>query len=348
MKRILSGVLAGTMLLSLMACGGDDSAAGGDAAGGDSGEVQVIKIATVLSGETSPGLQALELFETNFEAATEGRYDVQLFPGGQLGNQTDTIAQTRDGDIQMATTNPLEISQTITPLATLDQYYLFDDVEHVLRFTNGEGGQYLLDSFNQMGVQGVAFFPLGFRHLSNNKGPIETMDDLAGLKIRGYNPIQIAVWESVGCNLSSVTWNELFTAMQQNLIDGQETALTAFAEAKFYEVQEYMSLTSHLASYDILIANQAWLEAMPEADRAIFDAQMAISVEHQNAEFVKQTNELIDTLTTEHGMTISEVPADTLQAMKDQMFPISQAEILKVTDQETYDTVMGYVDAVRE
>ncbi len=347
--KLVSLGLAAVLAVGVLAgCGGGEEAAteGGGAAATAENPLEV-KIATVISGETSPTLQALMMLETDVEAASEGRIDIQIFQGGQLGTESEVIDQTRNGDIQMTTINPLSISSTITPLATLEQYFLFESDEHAMNFLAGERGQELLGSFNQMGLQGVAYFPLGFRNLTNSKGPVETMDDLSGLKIRGYNPVQIAVWESVGCSLSSVTWNELFTAMQQKLIDGQEGALTSFSESKFYEVQDYFTFTRHTFSTDILVANQEWLGGLHADDRAIIETALADAEAFQQQEMLDQNAALVDELTA-IGTNFAEVPADLLEEMRATMMPVTEASIVELSGQEEFDATMAAAEAAKQ
>ncbi len=346
--KLLSLGLAAVLAVGVLAgCGGGEEAGTEGGAAATVENPLEVKIATTISGETSPALQALAKFETDVEAASEGRIDIIIFQGGQLGTESEAVDQARNGDIQMTTINPLSLSSNITQLATIEQYFLFESDEHALAFLAGDRGQELLSSFNQMGLQGVAYFPLGFRNLTNSKGPIETMDDLNGLKIRGYNPVQIAVWESVGASLSSVTWNELFTAMQQKLIDGQEGALTSFSESKFYEVQDYFTFTRHTFSTDILLANQTWLEGLHADDRAIIETALADAEAFQQQEMLDQNAALVAEL-TELGTNFAEVPADLLEEMRATMMPVTEASIVELAGQEEYDATMAAAEAAKQ
>ncbi len=345
-KRALVLGLATTMMATSLTGCGKPERADGELATVEAPEE--IKIATVVSGESSPTLQALRLLEKNLEEESGGRFDVVLFTGGVLGGDMDVVDYCRRGDLEMTTVNPMSISSTITPLAVMEQYYLFDDDAHALRFMNGEGGQVVLDSFQQMKMQGVAYMPLGFRNLTNDKKAIESMDDLKGLKIRGYNPTQIAVWEAVGCNLSNVAWNELFTAMQQSLIDGQEGALTSFSESKFYEVQEYFSFTRHTYSADILIASQKWIDSLHPDDWAMISEQIEIAEQWQQQELQRQNDALIAELEQQAGTKFNEVPADVLAEMAEKMGAVTEAKIVGIAGQEKFDEIIGYANACRE
>jgi len=349
MKKLVALLLSLVLVFSLAACGGNSTPAEAtpEATPEPAAEKVTIKIATVISGDSSPTLQALNMFKENIEAKSEGHIEVQLFPGGQLGTAIELMDQARNGDIQMTTSNPLTVNTTITELATLDQYFLFDDAAHAYRFFDSEGGQYLLDTYQQMGLQGLGYFPLGFRQMTNSKKPINTIEDFDGLKIRGYNPVQIAVWEAVGCNLSSVAWGELFSALQQNLIDGQEGAITSFSEARFYEVQKYVTLTNHMFSTDVLVANQEFMASLSEEDRAMVESELATVFAWQQEKVVSSTKELIDSLAADYGVEFNEIPADTLTQMKEIMAPITAENIVKISGQEVFDKVMAYVEEVR-
>lgn len=349
MKKFVALLLTLVLVFSLAACGGASAPAAAEpaAAPEPAAEKVTIKIATVISGESSPTLQALNMFKENIEAKSEGHIEVQLFPGGQLGTAIELMDQARNGDIQMTTSNPLTVNTTITELATLDQYFLFDDAAHAYRFFGSEGGQFLLDTYQQMGLQGLGYFPLGFRQMTNSKRPINTVEDFNGLKIRGYNPVQIAVWEAVGCNLSSVAWGELFSALQQNLIDGQEGAITSFSEARFYEVQKYVTLTNHMFSTDVLVANQEFMASLSEEDRAMIESELATVFAWQQEKVVTSTQELIDSIAADYGVEFNEIPADTLAQMKEIMSPITAENIVKISGQEVFDKVMAYVEEVR-
>lgn len=355
MKKMLALLLVLMMTVTMTACGGNDNPATAEDAGSENGaeaaavegEDVVIKIATVISGDESPTIQALRKFEENVEAASGGRIEVQLFTGGQLGNAVETMDQARSGEIEMVTSNPLTINTTITDLAALDQFFLFDDYDHAFRFLESDGGQLMLDAYQQMGLQGIAYFPLGFRQFTNSARPIETVEDLRGLRIRGYNPIQIAAWESVGCNLSSVDWGETFTAMQQNLIDGQEGAITSFYEARFYEVQDYVSLTNHIFSTDVLVASEAFLNSLSDADRELIETELEKVVAWHWEEIVSSTDSLIDMLAEEHGTQFNEVSDDVIAELRETMNAATEDMIAEISGQEILDIIGKYAEETR-
>ena len=336
-KRCIALILSAIMAVMLAGCGGN-------APGSDS-EI-TIKIGTVTS-ENAPVSKALMHMKEELEEKSDGRIFVQLYFGGQLGGEQEMLELARVGDIQMVTSAHLNMSGTIHSLAALESYFLFDNYDHAFRFMDSPGGQAMLDAYQQMDMQGLGFFPNGFRQFTNNKRPIESVQDLKGLKIRGYSPVQIAAWEALGLNMTAVNWNELFTSMQQNLVDGQESALSSIYEQKFYEVQHYISLTSHLISSDILVCNQPWLESLSTDDQKLIEDAVANAVTFHRENLVEQENTYIQAF-EEYGTQVNEVPQETRDQMKQMVDEVVNPAIIDLAGQETFDLVQEWVEKTRE
>ena len=253
---------------------------------------------------------------------------------------------TRVGDIEMVTSQHLNVSGTIGTLAALESYFMFDDYDHAFRFMDSPGGQKMLDAYQRMDLQGMGFFPTGFRQFTNNKRSIETVEDLKGLKIRGYSPVQIAAWEALGLNLTAVNWNELFTSMQQNLIDGQESALSSIFEQKFYEVQNYISLTSHLISSDILVCNQTWFDSLTSEDQDLITEAVDNAVQYHRETLTSQENSYIQAF-EEYGCRVTTVPQETRDNMKKIVDVVVNPAIIEMAGEETFDFVQEWVEKTR-
>ena len=163
----------------------------------------------------TPLHKAFLKYEELVEERSDGKIDIILFPGSQMGSVQDTIEQCRRGDIEMSGSTTSNFIQAIPELAVWESFYLFDDSAHAKRVFESEIGKKMLEPLERMDLQGIGYMELGFRNFSNSKHPIIKADDLKGLKIRGYNPIQIEAWEALGVNTTSVSWNELFTSLQQ-------------------------------------------------------------------------------------------------------------------------------------
>lgn len=335
-------LLSLVLILSLVfvSCSSDKSSSG-------AGETVVLKVATVITDLESPENSALAAFEKNVEERTDGRIDVQFFPAAQLGVEMDTYDMVRSGNIQVMIVNSSQIVNSIEEFAPFNQYYVFDSLEHFYNFCQGEGGKMLLDSFKRMGIIGYGFMPQGFRQLSNSARPIVQVDDIEGIKIRGYNQIQMAAWESVGAVVSTVAWTELFQSMQQNLIDGQECSAVLFDQERFYEVQDFLTLTDHQITSNILIANGSFMDSLPEDLRTIIEEEFQIACDTQNVLLEEQTKTSLKRVQEEYGVIVNELLLETLESMKALMIPASKAEVKKQCSPEIYENFLAFVEASR-
>lgn len=340
-KKILSLVLSLAMVLTMSACG---SKSGSDS--DSAGETTELKISTVLT-EASISGQALQKFADDLEAKSEGRYEVSVYYNGVLGSTDAVMDMMEEGDVQMMTMNPVAMETQVVELATLDQYYMFDDLDHAHRFIEGEGGKYLNDAYQKVGLQGLATFGLGFRELSNSKKEVKTIADMKGLTLRGYSTIQIAAWQAIGATPTSTDWNELFVSMQQGLLDGQEAALSTINDFSFYEVQKYITMTDHVFTCDQVLADLAWYNGLSDADRAMIDEVMQDAYQWQKEAYQADLKNLEDKFTNECGLTITYLDDSVKAEMAEKMIPATKAEIVKVCGQEIYDKVQGYVEAAR-
>lgn len=358
-KTLLALALALVMVLSLAACGGsggssgDSGSSSGSSAGGSGdsgnsggGESMNIKISSVLT-EASISGQALNKFKEEIESKSDGRITVDIYYNGVLGSTDAVLDMMAEGDVQMTSMNPVAMETQIVELATLDQYYMFDDLDHAHRFLEGDGGKYLHDAYRKADLQGLATFGLGFRELSNNKKEVSTIADMQGLTLRGYSTIQIAAWQAIGATPTSVDWNELFVSMQQGLLDGQEAALSTINDFSFYEVQKYVTLTDHVFTCDDILADVAWYDGLSAEDRALVDDAMQSAYEWQKKAYQDDLKNLEDKFVNEYGMTVSHLDDSVKAEMAQKMAEATKAEIIKVCGQEIYDTVNGYVESAR-
>jgi len=295
----------------------------------------------------TPGHQAFLEFKKLVEAESGGEIEVQIFPGGQLGSVQDMFAQTRRGDIEMSVGATTLFTPTIPEFAVWDSFYMFDDAAHAHRVLDGKAGQELMKPLERMRLVGIGYLEIGFRNFSNSKRPIMTPEDTKGLKIRGYNPMQIKAWEAVGCNLSSLAWSEVFTSLQQNLIDGQECATASFYSAKFYEAQKYWSLTRHIYTNWLWYANKKFMDKLSAEHREIIEkaAKAAIKLDRELMNAAEQ--EILEKLPS-LGIEVNDVPLETRMEMGKQMNAVVKDQIVEKCGSEIYDMVMAEIQAERK
>lgn len=348
MKRFICLLMAACMLLSLAACGSNPSAATQAPAqsdGSTAAEPIVIKIGTTVS-ENNPIGVALANFKDKLAEATEGRIDVQVFYSSQLGDENEMLTQARQNDIQMYVSNPVKTSGTIKAHAAMEGFFLYDDWDHAMRFLDSDAADAMLDAYNVMDLQGLVFFASGFRVFTNSKHPLTEAADFDGLKIRGYSETQIAAWEAVGCNTSSVAWNELFTSMQQSLIDGQECAIASLYDAKFYEVQPYLSLTEHQLSVDCLVVNSAFFASLSAEDQELIRNTAKEVAVVQRQSIVDNEAKLLEEIEA-YGVEVNSLTPESKEELREKIGAVVNPSIIAIAGQDNFDLVMNGIEATR-
>ncbi len=205
------------------------------------------------------------------EKGTQGRYKCQHFPSAALGGERESIeaAQLGTQDLVVTSTGPL--GNFVPETKILDIPFLFRDYAHARKVLDGEIGQDLLKKMPGKGLIGLAWAENGFRHMTNNKRPIRTAADAAGLKVRTMeNKVHMEGYKSFGLLPTPMAFPELFTALQQGTVDGQENPIPVILSAKFAQVQKHLSLTGHVYSPAIFIlAPRVWSK-LSDADKKVF------------------------------------------------------------------------------
>lgn len=296
---------------------------------------------------TTPGHRAFLEFEKMVESTSNGRISVTIFPGAQMGSVLDVFEMTRRGDLEMSVAATTLLTQTIPKFAVLDAFYLFDNAEHAYAVLDGEAGQKILELLDRFGFKGLGFMEIGFRNFSNSKRPITTVADLAGLKLRGYSPIQIKAWSALKTNLTSLSWAEVFTSLQQRMIDGQECATSSFYDARFYEAQKYWSLTQHIYTNWMWYMNKRFWDGLSADDKALISecAKKTIGLQRQ---FSKDAELAALDKIKAAGVAINEVPIAAKRQMGKIMNDAVKDDIVARSGSEMYNLIMGLIEDSRK
>ncbi|TCT45126.1 TRAP transporter substrate-binding protein [Martelella mediterranea] len=201
---------------------------------------------------------------------TDGRWDIQVFPNGQLGNQRESMELVQSCALDMAKSNASELEAFAPAYSALNLPYLFVNEDHLFDVLTGDIGTEILDSSYDKGFQGIGFFVEGARSFYGNK-PIYTPEDLQGMKIRVQpSPSAIRMVELLGGSPTPIAWGELYSALQQGVVDGAENNPTAMTTARHGEVAKHFSLDEHtMIPSAVVISNCAW-DQMSDEDKAAF------------------------------------------------------------------------------
>jgi len=241
----------------------------------------VIKIGTVVAPDHPENVGARKIKEL-IEKKAGDRVDVQVFTDGQIGDQRTMVENLRNG-VQEITWVTVGFFGSYEPiLNVIESGYLFRDSQHSYKVFDGPMGNEVRALVEKHGVKLLGFYEAGMRHITNSVRPIKTPEDLKGLKIRTPQAkYHLNTLKYMGANPVAMSFGELYTAMQQKVVDGQENPFSNIYKAKFYEVNKYMSLTGHLhLTHMVMYSAKLW-------DRLPADLQKIVResvIESQEAE----------------------------------------------------------------
>jgi len=245
------------------------AALAGDAAAATAGGKVVIKFSHNQQTITPPH-KAAEMFKQMVEERTKGHYDVQIYPAQQLGGLRDQVEGTMLGTIELTQQVPATVSLFVPKVMFLDFPFLWPSEETMWKVLDGPIGQEALQALEAKGLKGVDFWSSGWKNFTSGKKPIRVADDFKGMKIRVIpSPLLSAQYEAWGASPTPVDFKELYTALQQGLVDGQENPPGTVVDVKLYEVQKYMTESRHGFLHYIMMFNKKWFDAQSKANQEI-------------------------------------------------------------------------------
>jgi tripartite ATP-independent transporter DctP family solute receptor len=214
---------------------------------------------------------AIDTFAREVEKRTGGRYKVQTFYSGALGGERESIEAVQLGTQELTFSSTGPVPNFVPEAKVLDVPFLFRDKAHARAVLDGPIGQEMLGKFDAKGFKALAWAENGFRHMTNSKRPVNAPEDLKGLKMRTMeNPVHIAAYKGLGIVTTPMAFPEVFTALQQGTVDGQENPLSVIMAAKFEQVQKHLSLTGHVYSPAIFLMNKGAFDKLSAADKQHF------------------------------------------------------------------------------
>lgn len=259
MKKILAAFLAAFLMMIL--------------AGIASAQYKAtLKLASVTAPDHFYNVGARKFAEL-IKERTGGRIGIKVYPAGQLGKGEREITEAiQQGAVDLLITSTGPMGGFSPSINILDFPFLFRDFSHVDLVMDGPIGRRLLNDFEKASIQALAFWENGFRHLTNNKRPVRKVEDGKGLKIRTMeNKVHLAAWKAAGFNPTPMAWGEVFTALQQGVIDGQENPIAIIVSHKLWEAgQKNFSFTAHVYSPAPLLMSKRKYDALPREDRDLF------------------------------------------------------------------------------
>jgi len=302
-RRVIAAIVCLVLILGVTACGASNGSSPSTASPSGSKANDTPASANVsdfkmtirlgnLSAVTEPPNLAAQYFADKVKERTNGRIEVNVFPSATIGSEIEMIESMQTGMLEMAFIN----SATLTNFT--DTYdvgllpFLFADRNEAYKLYDSEVGDEMLASLSGIGLKGLTHFENGMRYLINSKKAVVSPADLKGLKIRTMqSEWHLKSFETMGANPTPMAWGDVYTSLQQKVIDGCEIPLTAMVDNKVFEVCGYMTMTGHFYCPYVAMMSQSIWNTIPEADQAIIqeaiiearDYQREISIEKDEA-----------------------------------------------------------------
>lgn len=229
-----------------------------------------MKISISIAQNSHQGI-AIDTFGKEVEKRTGGRYKVQSFYSGSLGGERESIEAVQLGTQELTFSSSGPVPNFVPEAKILDIPFLFRDKAHARAVLDGPIGQEMLAKFEPKGFKALAWGENGIRHMTNSKRSVNGPDDLKGLKMRTMeNPVHVAAYKGLGIVTTPMAFPEVFTALQQGTVDGQENPLSVIMASKFDQVQKHLTLTGHVYSPGIFLMSKPAFDKLSAADKQAF------------------------------------------------------------------------------
>jgi tripartite ATP-independent transporter DctP family solute receptor len=232
----------------------------------------VLKIGYATTKESHYGVGST-VFCDEVEKGTQGRYKCQHFPSSALGGEREQIEAVQLGTQDLVNTSTGPVGNFVPEVKIVDIPFLFRDYDHARKVMDGPIGQDILAKFPSKGIIALAWTENGFRHMTNSKHAIVKPSDAAGLKMRTMeNKVHMDGYKTFGILPTPMAFPELFGALQQGTVDGQENPIPVILSSKFAQVQKHLSLTGHVYSPALLLLSPKTWNKLSDADKKVFVA----------------------------------------------------------------------------
>jgi tripartite ATP-independent transporter DctP family solute receptor len=318
MKKLVGLILTGTICLSLLAgCSATKQTDQGTAAGG----VKTMKLAAGFP-KGNYLAKGFNKFAEVVEKESNGKIKVEVYTDGVLGDDRRCLEGIQMGTIQGMTVSTGPISSFAPAIAVFDLPFLFKDRETAYKILDGKIGRDQLANLEKSGFIGLEYWENGYRHLSNNKREVTTMEELKGLKIRTQeSPIHVDIWKAMGANPTPMSMGQVYTALEQKVIDGQENPLANITSYKLDEVQKYVTTTGHVYNASPFLISKVFWNTLNDKEKEImkkaaleardYERKLAVEDEKKAAEYMKNK-----------GIKISEMKPGEQEKLRAALAPV--------------------------
>ncbi|MDP2573731.1 TRAP transporter substrate-binding protein [Vibrio penaeicida] len=265
---------------------------------------------------------AMKKFEKHVEEYT--KINVDIYPSNQLGNDQEALEQIKFNAVQMNLPSPAVLGNIVKDFNILTLPFIFPTEEIANQVVDGAWGDELSSKLAKAGYVGLGYGNFGFRHVTNNVRPIESVSDLDGLKLRTMqNKAHLDAFRALGANPTPMAFSELFSSLQQGVVDGQENPYTNIYSQRLYEVQKYVSDTGHVYSWVVFVVGKKFYDGLSSVEQTTLQEASRIAIKHMRASVKTQDEKSLQSM-IDAGLTYTAIPDDVKAEMHKKVAPVVQ------------------------
>jgi tripartite ATP-independent transporter DctP family solute receptor len=282
---------------------------------------KTIKFATQ-NPKGHPLVMGMEKFAEVVAAKSAGKIKVNLFPGGVLGSDQANVSALQGGTLEMVTMNSGILASQVKDFSVYDFPFMFASTREADAVLDGPFGKKMHAKLEEKGLVGLTYWELGFRNITNSKRPLLKVEDIAGLKLRVIpNPINVDWVKALDANPTPLPFPEVYAALEQKAIDGQENPVTVINANKFYEVQKFAAITNHQYNPQSVMISKKFWDTLSAAEKQIVQDAAIEAGKYQREQARSQVAAALDNM-KKNGMQVTEFPAAEVLKFADKMKPV--------------------------
>jgi len=280
--------------------------------------------------DTHPAGQAAKRFAADMEKASGGKMKISVIANQALGPDPQMLAGLQGGVQQFYTGSALAMLGQVKELGFQDVPFLFNTEAEAHAVFDGPVGDHLNAKLSAVGIHVLGWWENGFRHITNSRRPVNTLDDLKGLKLRTQpNPLTLDAFKAIGANASPLPWSELFVALETKAFDGQENPVVLMYTQRFYEVQKYMTLSGHVYSPLIFAVSKRFWDSLSPAEQAAMNEAAKSATEFQRKTTAAEAGSALQGM-KDKGVQVTQFSEADLQAIRDRVPPAIAPHLEKI------------------
>jgi len=293
-----------------------------------------------------PQGQGAKKFAELVEQKSGGKIKVRLFPSGQLGGDLQTVSALQGGTLDMTVLNAGLLVSQVKEFGLFDLPFLFESGKEADAVVDGPFGQKLAQSLAPKNLVGLGYWELGFRNLTNSRRPVTKLEDIQGLKVRVVqSPLYIELFNTLGANAVPLPFPELYTALEQKTVDGQENPVSTILTSKFGEVQKHLTFTRHTYNPQIVIFSKRLWDRLDAEEKKLIEEAAAEAKVFQRQLSRDSEAKAVEQLKAE-GVQFVELSPEEIARLREKVKPVSE-KFAKEADETIVKELYAEIEKAR-